>query len=119
MCLILRESSGFDPVPFTTYFADAKLPFLDVTEPETLNALGLAPADLHTPWRLSPAPTKTQILGAAVAKQTRFAAIRYPSDAAEAEGKAGCNFVIFRDSIEAPASLRVLTGNLVAVQQWP
>lgn len=114
-----QKASGLDPVPFTTYFADAKLPFLDLTDPLTLNALGLDPADLHTPWRLSPAPTGTQMLGAAVAKQMRFAAIRYPSDAALAEREAGCNLVIFRDSIEAPASLRVLTGNLVALQQWP
>ena len=114
-----QKASAFDPVPFTTYFADAKMPFLDLTEPETLIALNLAPTDLHAPWRFSLVPTKTQSLGAAVARQKRFAAIRYPSDAARALGKAGCNFVIFQDSIERPASLRVLTGNLVSVQHWP
>ena len=92
---------------------------LDLTEAQSLNALHLAPADLHTFWRLSPVPTRTQILGSAVARQKRFAAIRFPSDAAQVEGKVGCNFVIFRDSVEAPGFLRVLTGKLIAVQQWP
>jgi RES domain-containing protein len=114
-----QKAAGFTPVPFTIYFADAKLPILDLANPRTVAALGLVPADLHAPWRLRKTITKTQILGAAIARQKRFAGIRYPSDAARTTGKAGCNYVIFRDSLKAPASLRVLTGKLVPVQHWP
>jgi RES domain-containing protein len=114
-----QQASGLDPVAFTTYYADAELPFLDLTVAETLDRLGLVQVDLHASWRLSRNPTKTQLLGAAVAQQERFAAIRFPSDAARVAGKIGCNFVIFRDSIRAPAFLRVLTGKLIPVQEWP
>jgi RES domain-containing protein len=105
--------------PFTTYFADAKLPYVDLTDPDIPIKLELVPADLHEAWRLSSKPTMTQLLGLAVSRQKRFAAIKYPSDAAKAEQKVGSNYVIFRDSMEPPAVLRVLTGRLVAVQQWP
>jgi len=110
---------GSEPMPFTTYFADAKLPILDLADAQILAALGLSDSDLHASWRLSSSLTKTQLLGLAVAQQRRFSAIRYPSDAAFAEGKTGFNYVIFRDCIDPAALLRVLTGNLVAVQEWP
>lgn len=110
---------GIADDPFTTYFADAKLPYVDLTDPDILTKLELVPADLHEAWRLRSEPIKTQLLGSAVSRQKRFAAIKYPSDAAKAEQKVGSNYVIFRDSVEPPAVLRVLTGKLVTVQQWP
>jgi RES domain-containing protein len=113
------KAFGIADDPFTTYFADAKLPYVDLANPDILTKLELTPADLHEAWRLSLKPIKTQILGLAVSRQKRFAAIKYPSDAAKAEQKAGYNYVVFRDSIEPPAVIRILTGKLVAVQQWP
>ncbi len=108
-----------NPTPFTTFFADARLPCVELADNEVISALGLTVNDLHASWRLSSSPTKTQLLGLAVSKQKRFAAIRYSSEAAMAEGKTGSNYVIFRDSIEPPAQLTVLTGKLVSVQKWP
>ena len=93
------------PAPFTTYFADAKLPYIDLNDAETLGLLGLLPTDLHSSWRSGPSPTRTQLLGLAVSRQKRFAAIRYPSDAAKAEKKTGANYVIYYDSIAPPAEL--------------
>ncbi len=107
------------PEPFTTYFADVKLPYVDLANAKIVSTFGLNVSDLRAPWRLSPSPTKTQLLGLAVSKQRHFAAIRYTSEAALAEGKTSCNYVISRDSIETPALLRVLIGNLVKVQEWP
>lgn len=108
-----------NPAPFTTFFADAKLPCLDLADAKVVSALTLTVGDLHAPWRLRTSPTKTQLLGLAVSRQKRFAAIRYASDAAMAEGRTGSNYAIFRDGIESPAHLTVLTGKLVAVQKWP
>lgn len=116
-----RYLEGLGPAdyPFTTYFADARMPYVDLTDPGVLARLGLVAADLHDPWRLSPEPTRTQLLGLALSRQKRFSAIKYPSDAARAVSRTGSNYAIFRDSMEPPALLRVLTGKLIAVQQWP
>lgn len=115
------ESIGLDPdsSPFTTYAAEAKLAVLDLGDPGILGELDLTEADLHTGWRTSRAPTSTQLLGKALARQKRFTAIRFPSDAAFQKGLRAFNWVAYRDSIQSPLFLKVLSGGGIPGQGWP
>jgi hypothetical protein len=114
-------AAGFDPdrAPFTTYTAQANLTYLDLSNADVLNVLGLVPAELHLPWRTSKAPTKTQLLGQALSLQKRISALRFPSEAALSQGQNGYNVVVYRDSIVPPSHLGIFTGEAAAIQQWP
>ena len=105
---------------YVTYFCNIYLAFVDLEHATVLAALDLRSADLHRPWRTSSLPVKTQILGLAMARQNRFAAIRFPSDAARAAGRDGFNYVIFRDSLRGTSSfIEVVTDPSLAPQRWP
>jgi len=105
--------------PFTIFRANVKLPVLDLTESATLARLSLTQEELRSPWRLAKSSTRTQLLGEAVSRQTRFAAIRYPSVAAHARGTVGCGLVIFRNGVRAPAFVRIIGPTDIPLGQWP
>jgi len=106
--------------PRVTYFARVNLHrVLDLTQPATQLALGFKTDDLHQPWRLARSATLTQMLGAAVARQARVSAIRYPSDAAFRAGDAGANVVVFRNSVRKPDRVDILGPNKKSLQSWP
>ena len=101
------------------YFIEIHLPVLDLGDPAILAALQLTPLDLQARWEFAPTPTKLQHLGDAVARQTRFGAVRFPSDAAFARGFAGFNFVIFPSAIIAPMSVVIRDDSGQKIQGWP
>lgn len=55
-----RYANALAPAPFTSYFADANLPYLDLNDADTLVLLGLLPTYLHASWRLSTSATPQQ-----------------------------------------------------------
>ena len=105
---------------YETFFCNIDLAFVDLEDASVLAALDLRSADLHRRWRTSSLPVKTQILGLAVSRQNRFAAIRFPSDAGRAAGQDGFNYVIFRDSLRGTSSsIEVVTDPSLKAQRWP
>lgn len=108
-------------VPFTVFAADAEMAILDLSDSSVLSALGLTASDLHEPWREVASATLTQTLGRAVSMQSRFAGIRYPSNAALSQGGSGqWNWVIFPDSMESSsATLKVVLEDELEEQMWP
>jgi RES domain-containing protein len=104
---------------YETFFCRYVLNVIDFNDPDVVSALGLRPSDLCARWRTAPRPTKCQILGKAISFQRRFAAIRYPSEAARVAGESGFNYVIFRASIRSPYFVKVETDPGIAIQRWP
>jgi hypothetical protein len=92
---------------------------LDFGNLSVLAALGLKETDLYGNWRTATALTKTQLLGLAVSLQQKFAAIRFPSDAARAQGEEGFNIVVFRASLCDPFGINVMTDPELPTQKWP
>jgi hypothetical protein len=92
---------------------------IDLGDADILAALGLSDSDLRAPWRTAAGPTNCQTLGYAVSLQQRFAAIRFPSDAARAARETGFNYVIFKSSIRAPYFIQVETDPGMSIQRWP
>jgi hypothetical protein len=106
--------------PVTTYYAQIDLRrVLDLTSDATLKSLKLTSNDLFTNWRRSRKLTLTLLLGQAVNETRLFSAIRYPSKAAAIQGTAGINFVIFRNCVRAPDSVRILGPTSKPLQKWP
>lgn len=106
--------------PVVTYFADVRLRrVLDLCSRKTLEVLKLKSNDLHRPWRGADNPTVTQLLGEAVSEHSSISAIRYPSDAAQAAAQMGRNFVIYRNNIKRPDSLRILGPDKKPLGKWP
>jgi RES domain-containing protein len=109
-----------DKQPFVTYFARVRLHnVLDLTIDSNLSRLKLKPQDLHEDWRKAIKPTKTQLLGLAIATWTRISGIRYPSDAASAASSAGTNLVLFRATIQKPDYVKILGPKKQPLQCWP
>jgi hypothetical protein len=92
---------------------------VDLGDSEVISALGLSVSDLSARWRMATEPTKCQILGKAVSLQQRFAAIRFPSDAARAAGERGFNYVILKASMRDPHFIQVETDPGFPIQRWP
>ena len=101
------------------YFIEVTLPVIDLSKASILDSLELTQANLEEPWDFAPAPTKLQLLGDAVARQKRFGAVRFPSDAARVRGFLGYNLATFRSAATAPMSaiIRDDAGN--EIQRWP
>ena len=105
--------------PVTAYYPAVALHrVLDLTDDVTVEALRVDRKDLFTNWRTSKKPTLTQLLGQGVNETGLFSAIRYPSKAAAAHGQVGINFVIFRDCVRAPDSIRILGRTSKPLQKW-
>jgi RES domain-containing protein len=104
---------------YETYFCRYSVNVVDLGHSDVISALGLTVSDLYASWRTVTKPTKCQILGEAVSLQQRFAAIRYPSDAARAAGESGFNYVIFRASVHNPHFIQVETDPGLPIQRWP
>lgn len=82
--------------PIVIISADVKIArVLDLTDATVLKTLGVDRKDLFMSWRLVASPTVTQLIGTALIETDLYAAIHYPSDAAEKAGKTGVNFAIF------------------------
>jgi len=116
-----RQMAGLPAArqPFIVFRANVGLPVLDLTDPATVSALALSPQDLYAPWRRSTKPTQTQLLGEAIARQTRFAAIRYPSAAAKSIGSDGCGIAIFQNSVRSPSFVRIIGSTPTPLAEWP
>jgi RES domain-containing protein len=104
---------------YETFFCRYYLNVIDLGDADILAALGLSDSDLRAPWRTAAGPTNCQTLGYAVSLQQRFAAIRFPSDAARAARETGFNYVIFKSSIRAPYFIQVETDPGMSIQRWP
>lgn len=105
--------------PVCMFFAKVALTVVDLTQASIREKLGFTRKDFHVLWERVRRPTKSQLLGTAVSKQRKFAAIRYPSDAARAHRFPGHNVVIFRDCIRRPNFVRVLEPRKTPLQSWP
>src|SRR5262249_55059822 len=92
---------------------------LDLTAPSTLTKLKLVSQDLHEDWRKAAHPTKTQMLGLAIATKTRICAILYPSDATTDAGSSGTNVVIYHPNVRKPDYVRILGPKKQPLQRWP
>ena len=101
------------------YFLDLSLPVVDLGDAAVLAAVQLTEADLQAPWEFQPAPTKLQLFGDAVARQQRFGAVRFPSDAARVRGYKGFTFVIFPSAIVAPMSVVIRDDSGAELQRLP
>ncbi|MBV8224417.1 MAG: RES family NAD+ phosphorylase [Verrucomicrobia bacterium] len=104
---------------YETFFCHYECGVLDLGNPNVLAALGIEEVELYANWRTAPDLTKTQLLGLAVSLQQRFAAIRFPSDAARSEGDEGFNLVVFRNSLRDPSWIEVVTDPGLPQQRWP
>jgi len=105
--------------PLGTYFAEVNLTkVLDLDDAKTRAAFKLRPKDLAVAWQLARRPTRTQMLGLAASRGS-VAAIRFPSDAARANGLRGFNVVIFHDGVRAPDHVRILGLTKKPLKQWP
>ena len=80
---------------------------LDLTDAAICAALGATEKNLFAPWETAKRPTATQRLGEVVLRGRRFAAIRFPSKAMRAVGKAGVNLVIAEAAALDPAKVEV------------
>jgi hypothetical protein len=90
---------------------------LDLGNPATVDALKFQ-NELYASWRFAGSPTKTQMLGAAIAAQTRLAGIRFPSDAAREKGFVGYNLVLFKRSVVAPHWVVIKDDAGKEIQRW-
>ena len=104
---------------YETFFCRYDVNVVDLGDSDVISALELTASDLRAHWRTATRPTKCQILGHAVSLQQRFAAIRYPSDAARAAGASGFNYVVFKASVRDPYFIQVETEPGLPIQRWP
>lgn len=107
------------PATYETFFCRYECGVLDLGNSSVLAALGLKDSDLYANWRTATDLTKTQLLRLAVSLQQKFAAIRFPSDAARAEREEGFNVVVFRASLCHPFGINVVTDPELPTQKWP
>ena len=75
--------------------------------------------DFYKGFRLATSPTPLQLLGAAIAAQTKITAIRIPSNAMHRKNEHGFNFALFRDAVHAPDSLAILGKAGAVLEGWP
>ena len=80
---------------------------LDLTDDGVCAALRLTERDLFASWETARRSTATQRLGELVLRGGRFDAIRFPSNAMRAVGKAGVNLVISEVAALDPAKVTV------------
>jgi len=80
---------------------------LDLTDNYVRAALRLSDKDLFAPWETTRRSTAAQRLGELVLRGGRFDAIRFPSNAMRAVGKAGINLVIAEMAALDPAKVTV------------
>jgi len=129
-CLYLAEDRGTalveyekywpDPQPEVTFYGQLKAEaILDLGDPACAEHFGLVEGDFFAPFRLATPPTRLQMLGEAISRQTHVVAIRFPSEACRALGKVGYNFAIYRDSLQSPDSLSILGPGRTTLENWP
>lgn len=109
-----------DPQPELTFHGQPKAEaILDLGDRGCATHFGLEDGDFFAPYRLVTTPTKLQPLGAAIGRQTRVVAIRFPSEASHALRETGYNLVVFCDSLQSPDSLRILGPGGTSLEDWP
>jgi len=92
---------------------------LDLVNPANREALSLSDRELFAPWRRAKRPTATQRLGRAVSAHGAFSSIRYPSHAAQKQGRDKWNIVVFRGCLGQGESLRIQSPDGTHVEHWP
>jgi RES domain-containing protein len=109
-----------DPQPELTFHGQLKAEaILDLGDSGCATHFALEDGDFFDPFRLVTTPTRLQQIGAAIGRQTRVVAIRFPSEARHALGEVGYNFVIYRDSLQSPNFLRILGPGGASLEDWP
>ena len=109
-----------DPQPELTFHGQLKAEaILDLGDSGCATHFELEDGDFFAPFRLVTTRTKLQQIGAAIGRQTRVVAIRFPSEARHALGEVGYNFVIYRDSLQSPNFLRILGPGGASLEDWP
>jgi RES domain-containing protein len=81
---------------------------VDLGQRRALRTLGMVKDDLLESWRLRAAPTRLQLLGAAISRQSVIAALRYPSAAARSAGDSGWNVAIYPAALRSPDRVEIL-----------
>jgi RES domain-containing protein len=81
---------------------------VDLAQRRALRTLGMVKDDLFESWRLRAAPTRLQLLGAAISRQSVIAALRYPSAAARSAGDSGWNVAIYPAALRSPDRVEIL-----------
>ncbi len=92
---------------------------LDLGDSATVRHFGLKAADFYSAFRVNPNETPLEQLGRAVARQNVVCALRFPSDAMHVAKATGFNFVIFKQALVAPDSLRIVGPGGRVLDQWP
>jgi RES domain-containing protein len=112
-----NEESELQPIVF--FSARVQLRYvLDLTNGKNLKQLGLKKSQLFENWERKKI-SATQLLGAAIAKHSKFTGIIFPSAAAREAGFRAQNIVIFRDSVHRPDSVQILGPTKKPLQRWP
>lgn len=107
--------------PSAVFWAKVNLPdcVLDLTDSSVLAMLGATDAEIYDPdWRDLPR-SPSEMLGAATFQSRRFAAIKYFSVRMREAGKSGICYCIFKNRVNAPASVFVTAPALGLEEKWP
>lgn len=106
--------------PVVTFCADVSLQrVLDLTDAATLTMLKMDEKELFKKWRTAKDPTLTQLIGLAINETATFPAIRYPTASAAGRKHAWANYVIFRNCVHSPDSVRILGPESEPLDEWP
>lgn len=108
-----------DPEPQLTYFAQYQASaIVDLQDPGTREHFQIGDDDFFRSFRLKTEPTPLQLLGAAINRQRRVTAIRFPSNACHRQGREGCNFAVFPNALQSPDFLHILGREGAVLERW-
>lgn len=130
-CLYFAEDQPTAECEYRSYFDDDQpllifharfraQAILDLGDEACRQQFGVSDEDLFGGFRLRTEPTRLQRLGTELARQSRIAAIRFPSAACQRQGRSGFNFALFPDAIRSPDLLEILGApGSPPLETWP
>lgn len=132
-CIYLAEDRDTAQSEYDKYFTDVgdhqpcltftghlkAAAIIDLGDAATCTYLGLDEANFYGAFRTRTDETRLEALGRAVARQKSICAIRFPSEAMNAESKTGLNFAVFKAALAAPDSLIILGPAGASLDKWP
>ncbi len=135
LCIYLAENRATALAEYDKYYTElgdhqpcviyagnlAARAILDLNDPAVREYFGITEADFFSSFRTNPKETPLEQLGRALTRQTTTAicGLRFPSDARHEKSAPGCNFVIFKQALKAPDSLRILGPRGEILEDWP
>ena len=133
LCLYMAEGRETALAEYDKYFTDEDdhqpcllftgelhaAAILDLGNPATVKHFGVTAADFFSAFRSRQDTTRLEALGAAVARQRKISAVRFPSKAMHVKHAVGFNFAIFPDAIRPPDSLSILGNGAAPLERWP